>query len=244
MKLDGKVALITGASKGIGKEISTEFIKNGATVIINYKNDTEYGEATFNELQQYGIVERFIGDVSNEKFVVSMIDSIINKYGKIDVLVNNAGISSFNMLVDTTISDFNNIMDINFKSVYLLSREVLRSMMYEKGVILNISSMWGEHGSSCETLYSASKGAINAFTKALSKEVSAMGVRVNAIAPGAIDTDMNKDFTEEEIKEIEEMCSLGRLGTAKEIAKVALFLCSDDSSFITGEIINVTGGKI
>ncbi|CDM68341.1 3-oxoacyl-[acyl-carrier-protein] reductase FabG [Clostridium bornimense] len=244
MKLDGKVALITGASKGIGKEISKEFIKNGATVIINYKNDTEYGDITFNELQQYGIVERFIGDVSNEEFVVSMIDSIISKYGKIDVLVNNAGISSFNMLVDTTISDFNNIMDINFKSVYLLSREVLRSMMYAKGVILNISSMWGEHGSSCETIYSASKGAINAFTKALSKEVSSMGVRVNAIAPGAIDTDMNKHFTEEEKKDIEEMCSLGRLGTAKEIAKVALFLCSDDSSFITGEIINVTGGKI
>ncbi|MBU5315292.1 glucose 1-dehydrogenase [Clostridium bornimense] len=244
MKLDGKVALITGASRGIGKEISKEFIKNGATVIINYKNSTEYGNITFSELQQYGIVDRFIGDVSNEEFVVSMIDSIIKKYGKIDILVNNAGISSFNMLVDTTISDFNNIMDVNFKSVYLLCREVLKSMMYDKGVILNISSMWGEQGSSCETLYSASKGAINAFTRALSKEVSSMGVRVNAIAPGAIDTDMNKGFTEEEIKEIEEMCSLGRLGTAKEIAKVALFLCSDDSSFITGEIINVTGGKI
>lgn len=244
MKLKGKIALITGASKGIGKEISKEFIKNGATVIINYKNDTEYGEKTFNELQQYGTADRLIGDVSDEKFVVSMIDLIIKKYGKIDILVNNAGISSFNMLVDTTISDYYRIMDINFKSVYLLCRETLKSMMYEKGVILNISSMWGEYGSSCETLYSASKGAINAFTKALSKEVSPMGVRVNAIAPGAIDTDMNKDFTKEEIKEIEEMCSLERMGTVKEIAKVALFLCNDDSSFITGEVINVTGGKL
>ena len=192
MKLDGKIALITGASRGIGKEISKEFLKNGAIVIINY----------------------------------------------------NAGISSFNMLVDTTINDFNNIMDINFKSVYLLSREVLKSMMYEKGVILNISSMWGEYGSSCEVLYSASKGAVNAFTKALAKEVSPMGVRVNGIAPGAIDTDMNKHFTEDERKDIEEMCLLGRLGTVEEIAKVALFLCSDDSSFITGEIVSVTGGKI
>lgn len=244
MKLDGKIALITGASRGIGKEISKEFLKNGAIVIINYRNDTEYGDKTFNELNQYGIVERFIGDVSDEEFVVSMIDSIIKKYGKIDILVNNAGISSFNMLVDTTINDFNNIMDINFKSVYLLSREVLKSMMYEKGVILNISSMWGEYGSSCEVLYSASKGAVNAFTKALAKEVSPMGVRVNGIAPGAIDTDMNKHFTEDERKDIEEMCLLGRLGTVEEIAKVALFLCSDDSSFITGEIVSVTGGKI
>lgn len=244
MKLNGKIALITGASRGIGKEISKEFIKNGATVIINYRNDTEYGNKVFHDLHKYGVVDRYIGDVSNEEFVISMVDSIIKKYGKIDILVNNAGISSFNMLVDTTIDDFNNIMNVNFKSVYLLSREVLKTMMYEKGTILNISSMWGEYGSSCETLYSASKGAINAFTKALSKEVSSMGVRVNAIAPGAIDTDMNKGFDEAEIKEIEEMCSLGRLGNATEVAKAALFLCSDDSSFITGEILNVTGGKI
>lgn len=244
MKLNGKIALITGASRGIGKEISKEFIKNGATVIINYRNDTEYGNKVFHDLHKYGVVDRYIGDVSNEEFVISMVDSIIKKYGKIDILVNNAGISSFNMLVDTTIDDFNNIMNVNFKSVYLLSREVLKTMMYEKGTILNISSMWGEYGSSCETLYSASKGAINAFTKALSKEVSSMGVRVNAIAPGAIDTDMNKGFDEAEIKEIEEMCSLGRLGNATEVAKAALFLCSDDSSFITGEILNVTGGKL
>ncbi|WP_294341170.1 glucose 1-dehydrogenase [uncultured Clostridium sp.] len=244
MKLNGKIALITGASRGIGKEISKEFIKNGATVIINYRNNTEYGNKVFHDLHKYGVVDRYIGDVSNEEFVISMVDSIIKKYGKIDILVNNAGISSFNMLVDTTIDDFNNIMNVNFKSVYLLSREVLKTMMYEKGTILNISSMWGEYGSSCETLYSASKGAINAFTKALSKEVSSMGVRVNAIAPGAIDTDMNKGFDEAEIKEIEEMCSLGRLGNATEVAKAALFLCSDDSSFITGEILNVTGGKL
>ena len=172
MKLNGKIALITGASRGIGKEISKEFIKNGATVIINYRNDTEYGNKVFHDLHKYGVVDRYIGDVSNEEFVISMVDSIIKKYGKIDILVNNAGISSFNMLVDTTIDDFNNIMNVNFKSVYLLSREVLKTMMYEKGTILNISSMWGEYGSSCETLYSASKGAINAFTKALSKEVS------------------------------------------------------------------------
>ncbi|WP_294358334.1 glucose 1-dehydrogenase [uncultured Clostridium sp.] len=244
MKLNGKIALITGASRGIGKEISKEFIKNGATVIINYRNNTEYGNKVFHDLHKYGVVDRYIGDVSNEEFVISMVDSIIKKYGKIDILVNNAGISSFNMLVDTTIDDFNNIMNVNFKSVYLLSREVLKTMMYEKGTILNISSMWGEYGSSCETLYSASKGAINAFTKALSKEVSSMGVRVNAIAPGAIDTGMNKGFDEAEIKEIEEMCSLGRLGNATEVAKAALFLCSDDSSFITGEILNVTGGKL
>ena len=244
MKINGKIALITGASRGIGKEISKEFIKNGATVIINYRNNTEYGNKVFHDLHKYGVVDRYIGDVSNEEFVISMVDSIIKKYGKIDILVNNAGISSFNMLVDTTIDDFNNIMNVNFKSVYLLSREVLKTMMYEKGTILNISSMWGEYGSSCETLYSASKGAINAFTKALSKEVSSMGVRVNAIAPGAIDTDMNKGFDEAEIKEIEEMCSLGRLGNATEVAKAALFLCSDDSSFITGEILNVTGGKL
>ena len=244
MKLNGKIALITGASRGIGKEISKEFIKNGATVIINYRNNTEYGNKVFHDLHKYGVVDRYIGDVSNEEFVISMVDSIIKKYGKIDILVNYAGISSFNMLVDTTIDDFNNIMNVNFKSVYLLSREVLKTMMYEKGTILNISSMWGEYGSSCETLYSASKGAINAFTKALSKEVSSMGVRVNAIAPGAIDTDMNKGFDEAEIKEIEEMCSLGRLGNATEVAKAALFLCSDDSSFITGEILNVTGGKL
>lgn len=246
MRLKNKVALITGASRGIGRGIAVEFAREGATVIINYSSDDKGAEETIRIIESIGgAVKAIKGNVTDLDFVKNMIDEVVKKYKKIDILVNNAGISKFGMVIDATEEDYYEIMDINFKSVFNCCKAALNYMMYEKaGVILNISSMWGERGSSCEALYSASKGAINSFTKALAKEAAPCNIRVNAIAPGVIDTAMNDVFSDEEKEDIKGEIALERFGTIKEIGRTAAFLCSDDSSYITGHIINVDGGKL
>lgn len=246
MRFKNKVALITGASRGIGRGIAVEFAREGATVIINYSSDDKGAEETIKIIESIGgVVKAIKGNVTDLDFVKDMIDEVVKEYKKIDILVNNAGISKFGMVIDVAEEDYYEIMDTNFKSVFNCCKAVLNYMMYEKaGVILNISSMWGERGASCEALYSASKGAINSFTKALAKEAAPCNIRVNAIAPGVIDTSMNDIFSDEEKEDIKGEIALERFGTIEEIGRTAAFLCSDDSSYITGHIINVDGGKL
>lgn len=246
MRLKNKVALVTGGSRGIGRGIAIELAREGAIVIINYSSDDIGAEKTIEVIKNNGGTAITIkGNVKDISFVKSMIDEIMDKYKKLDILVNNAGISKFGMVIDATEEDYYQVMDVNFKSVFNCTKTALNVMMYEKkGVILNISSMWGERGASCEALYSASKGAINSFTKAIAKEVSSCNIRVNAIAPGVIDTEMNEVFSEEEKEELKNEIALERFGTIKEIGRTAAFLCSDDASYITGQIINVDGGKL
>lgn len=250
-----KTILVTGSSRGIGAEIIRCAYKSGEyNVIINYNKSEEQAANLKNELLQYakdnpekvfGGIEVIKADVSKEADVLTMFDVAEKAFGKIDVLVNNAAISSFSLFTDLTYEDWNNIMAVNVGSAFLCTKRALKSMVYEKnGRIINISSIWGMCGSSCEVHYSASKAAIIGLTKALAKEVGPSGITVNCVAPGVIDTEMNKSLSGDAISALCEETPLGRIGTPLEIAKTVLFLASDDAGFITGQVISPNGGIV
>lgn len=244
--LSGKVVLITGSSRGIGRYIALEMAQAGAMVGINYMSDEEGSEETLRLLDDIGgYAKKYKADVRSFSQSEGMIENIIKDFGKIDVLVNNAGVSSIGLFIDNTEGDYEQILNSNFKSVYNCTHAALKYMLGTKsGVIINISSIWGNVGASCEVLYSASKGAINSFTMALGKELAPSNIRVNAIAPGVIDTEMNKCFSEDETKNLKEEIPMGRFGIATEVGKLAVFLASDDSSYITSKIITIDGGLL
>lgn len=244
MGLSGKVVLITGGTRGIGKGIAIELAKEGATLVLNYINDDENAQQTVEYIKNIGGYAKLIkGDVSQYSFCEKMIKSIIEEMGNIDIVINNAAISHVGLFIDLQEDDFERIMGINFKSVYNITRNVVPYMIErQRGNIINISSMWGSLGASCEVIYSASKGAINSFTKALAKELAPNNIRVNAVAPGVIETDMNRWMNSEERKNLEYEIPMGRFGQSQEVAKLVVFLAKDESSYITGQIINIDGG--
>lgn len=244
MKLKDKVAIITGGTRGIGKGIAIEFAREGAFLVLNYLRDDESAKETLKEVQEIGGKGILVkGDVSNYTYTKELIENTINTLGKVDVIVNNAAISKVGLFMDETEESYNEIMDVNFKSVFNMCNCAIGHMLSRRsGSIINISSVWGNVGASCEVLYSASKGAMNAFTKALGKETAPNGVRVNGIAPGVIDTQMNRWMSEEEREALNEEIPMGRFGKCSEIGRAAVFLASNESSYITGEIINVNGG--
>lgn len=244
--LNGKVAVITGASRGIGRAIAVELSKHGVWVVINYKSDRNGAEKTLEIVKgNHGNGIIYQCDVSLNNKVKEMFQDIVNKYGKVDILVNNSGISKVGLFIDMSELDFDEIMNVNFKGVYNCTSCAVRSMIERKcGTIINISSIWGNVGASCEVLYSATKGAINSFTKSLGKELGASGIRVNAISPGVIDTDMNKCFSEDERSELKNEIPMMKFGKTEEVAKAAAFLASDESSYITAQVITVDGGMI
>jgi 3-oxoacyl-[acyl-carrier protein] reductase len=245
-KLKGKVALITGASKGIGRAIAIEFAKQGASVVINYSSDHKGAEKTLEEVRKvngFGILVK--GDISSFENCKMIIEETLKAMGKIDILVNNAGISNIGLFMDATPEEIEKIISTNLLGAMYLTNQVLRDMISRKnGNIINISSMWGDVGASCEVLYSAAKGGLNSFTKALAKEVAPSNIRVNAISPGVINTKMNSFLDEEDKKSLEEEIPLGRFGEPSEIGKIAVFLASEASSYITGQIIRADGGFI
>jgi len=244
--LQGKIALVTGASRGIGKAIAIELAKEGATVIINYSKDDLSAEETLKEVQDIGgYCKLYKGDISNYDICKGMIDYIIDTFGKIDILINNAAVSFRGLFMDFSENNINDIFEINVLGAMYLSKEAIPHMINRgKGSIINISSIWGEAGASCEVLYSSTKGAINLFTKSLAKEVAPMGIRVNAIAPGVIDTEMNSFLSNEEREELEEEIPFGRFGSTAEVANLVTFLCSDKCEYLTGQIIKVDGGMV
>ena len=244
-KLLGKTALITGASRGIGRAIAIEFAKEGANIVINYSKDELGAEETLKILENIGVVAYKIKeDVSSFKGAKKIIDFTLKCFGKIDILVNNAAKSTIGLFMDSSKEEIEGILNTNLLGPLYLSKMAIPHMINRKGVILNISSMWGEVGASCEVLYSTSKGGINLFTKALAKEMAPSNIRVNAIAPGVIDTSMNSFLSEEDRENLEEEIPVGRFGSPEEIGKIAVFLCSEDSSYITGQIIRADGGYI
>ncbi len=244
-KLLGKTALITGASRGIGRAIAVEFAKEGANIVINYSKDDMGAEETLKILENIGIVAYKIKeDVSSFEGAKKIIDFTLKSFGKIDLLVNNAAKSTIGLFMDSSKEEIEGILNTNLLGPLYLSKMAIPHMINRKGVILNISSMWGEVGASCEVLYSTSKGGINLFTKALAKEMAPSNIRVNAIAPGVIDTSMNSFLSKEDRKNLEEEIPFGRFGSSEEIGKIAVFLCSEDSSYITGQIIRADGGYI
>lgn len=244
-KLFGKVAIVTGASRGIGKAIALELGKEGASVVVNYSKDTAGAEETIEELKAIGVVAISIkADISVYEDAKKIVEKTIEHFGKIDLLVNNAAKSTIGLFLDANKESIDNLINTNLVGPMYLTREVLPHMLSRGGSIVNISSMWGEVGASCEVLYSTSKGGINLFTKALAKEMAPSGIRVNAIAPGVIDTTMNSFLSVDERKDLEEEIPMGRFGLPEEIAKIVVFLCSDESAYMTGQILRVDGGYL
>lgn len=238
-----KTVVVTGASRGIGRAIAKEFAKGGYNVVICYNHSAAAAQDLLNEISQFARAVAIKVDVSNQTDVQNMIDISKKTFGKIDVLVNSAGVSDTRLLIDSTKADYDAIFDVNMRGVYNTCKLVGREMLSnQSGKIINISSIWGICGGSCESVYSASKGAVVAFTKALAKEFGPNGINVNAIAPGFIQTDMTKNVTDETRLEIAENSALGRLGTPEDVAGVAVFLADEKSNFITGQVIAVDGG--
>lgn len=244
-KLLGKVAIITGASRGIGRAIAIELGKEGASVVINYSKDEEGAKETLEALRELGVVAYDIKrDVSSFEGAEEIINKTLEHFGKVDIVVNNAARSTLGLFMDATREDIEGLISTNLLGAMYLTKLAIPHMLGKGGAVLNISSMWGEVGASCEVLYSTSKGGLNLFTKALAKEMAPSNVRVNAIAPGVIDTKMNSFLSQEEREELENEIPVGRFGLPEEIGKTAVFLCSDDSSYITGQILRVDGGYI
>lgn len=236
-----KNVLITGASRGIGKETARLFSKNGYNVIINYNNS----EQAARELERELCAEAVRADVSNYDAVRDMVGYIASKYGSIDVLVNNAGVAEQKLFTDITPDDWNRMISVNLGSVYNLCSAVVPYMVSKKsGKIINVSSMWGVTGASCEVHYSASKAAVIGFTKALAKELGPSNINVNAVAPGTVMTDMCNGFDAETLEALREEAPLLRLGSAADIANVIYFLADDASSFMTGQVLSADGGMV
>ena len=237
-----KVALVTGGSRGIGRAIAAEFLQRGYEVIINYRaNDgaAMAAQAEFNMLGYCPVLMK--ADVSDERAVLDMFAELFRIYGKIDVLVNNAGISYVNVIQDTSSAEWDRIFAVNVRGAYLCSRAVVDRMIgLGEGCIINVSSVWGEVGASCEVAYSASKAALIGFTKALAKELAPSGVRVNCVSPGVIDTEMNARLTPEEMEDLTEQVPMGRIGTGEDVAKACAYLA--EASYVTGEVLSVGGG--
>lgn len=237
-----KTVIVTGGSRGIGAAIVEELASNNYNIVLNYNNSEQSAKQIQNELKENGInIEIFKADVSKRDEVKELIDFTIKKYNNIDVLINNAGIDQIKLFMDTTDEDWKNIIQTNLTSVFYCSQEVLKNMIHNKnGCIINISSIWGITGASCEVAYSASKAAIDGMTKALAKEMGPSNIRINSIAPGFVETDMNKNIPEEEIEEIKKEIPLGRISKPEEITKSIKWLIEDE--YVTGQIISVNGG--
>ncbi len=237
-----KVAIITGASRGIGREIAKQLARNKVKVIANYNQSEKEAKELKAELEKENIeIDIIKADVSKRKEAQELVKFVLDKYKKIDVLVNNAGISEYKMFIDETDEDWNKIINTNLYSAFVMSQEVIPNMVhYKEGCIINISSIWGMVGASLEVLYSISKAGMNGMTKALAKELGPSNIRVNAIAPGIIKTDMNANLTQEELENLEKEIPLERIGKAEDIAKCVKWLIEDN--YTTGQVISINGG--
>ena len=239
-----KTAIITGASSGIGEKTSELFAKEGFAVIINYKKNKDRAEKLCRKLIDAGCqAEVYQADVTDYFSSKQMIDYTVKKYKRIDVLVNNAGIALIKPITDLTDEDCHGVMSVNFKGTFNTCKAAAEYMIAaKKGRIINVTSVWAERGSSCETIYCASKAAVTGFSKALAKELGPSGITVNCVAPGFIDTEMNACLNKSVTDDIVDETPLLRKGTVDDVAQAILFLASDKADFITGQTITVDGG--
>ena len=241
--LIGKVALVTGASRGIGKAIAKELARNGASVIINYSKDDEGANYSTDIEELGGYAKAIKKNIANKDNCQELVKEVIDTFGKIDILINNAAKSEIGLFIDANDDSFESLINTNLLAPMYLSKYALNYMISKgSGNIINISSIWGEAGASCEVIYSTTKGGLNLFTKSLSKEVAPFGIRVNSIAPGVINTEMNSFLSEEEKNQLVDEIPMNRFGDVNEIAKAVIFLCKDDCKYLTGQIIRVDGG--
>ena len=241
-----KTAIITGASKGIGAATAILFAQKGYNVVLNYNNSYESASLLSRSLTQNGFSCTPIkANVANRLEAELLIKETLYKYGRIDVIVNNAGVAFEGLITETDEIDFDRIIDINLKGTFNCCKAAAQVMINQKfGKIINVSSMWGQVGASCEVAYSASKAGVIGLTKALAKELAPCGINVNSVAPGIIETAMNSNLTVEELNDFVETVPLGRMGTAEEIAHTIYFLASDEADYITGQVIGVNGGYV
>lgn len=242
-----KTAVVTGASRGIGAACAVALAKSGYNVILGYKVNKERAENLADVLiSGYGVAAiAQKADVSVSSEAQALIDTAYRNFGAVDVLVNNAGIAGYKLFTDITDEDWDEMIGTNLTGVFNCSRAAVKYMVNQKsGSIVNISSMWGQVGASCEVHYSAAKAGVIGLTQALAKELAPSGIRVNCVCPGVIKTDMLNDIDDDTIASLMEETPLGRLGTPKDIADSVAFLCSDRAEFITGQILGVNGGFI
>lgn len=242
----GKTILITGSSKGIGAATAILFAQKGYNVVINYNDSYESASLLCSSLVSNGYsVMTQKANVANRLEVELMVKETLYKFRSLDILVNNAGIAHQALVTDTNEIDFDRIMEVNLKGVFNCCKSVIPSMVSrQSGKIINISSMWGQVGASCEVAYSAAKAGVIGLTKALAKELAPSGITVNAIAPGLIETGMNSNLTIEELSDFVSGIPLGRMGSADEIAAAIEFLASDKADYITGQVLGINGGYV
>ena len=242
--LDGKVAIVTGGTRGIGFEVVRTFLNNGASVALLGSKEESVTKA-INKLKEenenYPVIG-FYPDLASEKEVKEVFSKVANEFGHIDILVNNAGLSSSTKIEDYTIEEYDKIANVNMKGVFICSKEIVPYLKETKGNIINISSMVSIYGQSAGCVYPMSKFAVNGLTKSLSRELAPVGIRVNAVAPGITKTDMVASLPDEVIKPLIATIPIGRIGEPKDIANACLFLASDMASYVTGEIMQVDGG--
>ena len=239
-----KTVIITGSSSGIGAAAAIEFAKSNYNVVINYNNSKEKAFEILEKVRNLGCLSIAVkADVSKFEESKFLIDKCVEQFGGVDVLVNNAGISEFKLFTDISEFDWNKMIQTNLSSAFYCSKFAVKEMLKKHmGKIINVSSMCGITGASCEVHYSAAKAGIIGLTKALAKELGPSGINVNCIAPGVIDTPMNRSLSSKDMTDLINNTPCGRIGTPKEIAKLILFLASDESSFITGQVISSNGG--
>ncbi|MBT2683067.1 3-oxoacyl-[acyl-carrier-protein] reductase [Bacillus sp. ISL-37] len=246
MKLEGKVAMVTGASRGIGREIALELAREGASVAVNYAGSEAKALDVVDEIKAMGRDAFAIqADVSNSDSVTDMAKETIERFGKIDILVNNAGITKDNLLMRMKESEWDDVININLKGVFLCTKAVTRQMMKQRsGRIINISSIVGVSGNPGQANYVAAKSGVIGLTKTTAKELSSRGITVNAVAPGFITTDMTDKLNEDVKTEMLKQIPLARFGEPKDIARTVIFLASEDSAYMTGQTLHVDGGMV
>ena len=237
-----KIVIVTGASREIGREIAKKLAIKGYTVVANYnKSENQIKELQKELLERNVNIDIFKADISKRSEAKELVKYVLETYNKIDILINNAGISQIKEFTQITDEDWNNMINVNLNSVFYMTQEVIPNMIHnKKGCIINMSSIWGQIGASCESHYSVSKAGIDAMTKSLAKELGPSNIRVNSIAPGIIDTEMNKHLRLEELEYIKEEIPLQRIGNVNDIEKCVEWLIEDD--YITGQIISINGG--
>lgn len=241
-----RTVLITGGSRGIGAACVGAFARAGWSVVFLYRRAEEAAEALCARLRGEGLdVSCRRCDISDRDEVFRTVNDLLRTYHRFDALVNNAGVAHIGLFTDMTEEQWDALFAVNVKGAFNVTQAVLPSMISQgSGAIVNVSSMWGEVGASCEVAYSAAKAALIGMTKALAKEVGPSGVRVNCVSPGVIDTDMNAELTEADLAALAEETPLGRTGRAEEVAEAALYLCGEGASFITGQVLGVSGGLV
>jgi 3-oxoacyl-[acyl-carrier protein] reductase len=246
LTLSNKVALVTGGSRGIGREIAIELSKHGVNVAISYINNEEKAQKVIDKIEENGVRGIAVrANVSKEEEVLKMMDIINKELGPIDILVNNAGVTKDNLLIRMKTEDWDKVIETNLKGTYICTKAVARGMMKRKsGKIINIASVVGISGNLGQSNYSASKAGIIGFTKSIAKELASRKINVNAVAPGFIDTDMTEILKEDIKDSIVKNIPMGRIGSPKDIANIVIFLASEKANYITGQVINVDGGMV